>query len=165
MEGSDGENILGAKRLVTDKPNVKETDEWLVKPFLFLIPLFIYREPQFQHNSYKHTVLHLVLCICLYYPFYCYLPKILKEHSVNQVDWLPFRSVYCSACVFVNTWEKSLFKRNIFKIELWISLNRIMDIVKSAYLRIISIIELWISINRIMDILNSRLFLDILKYI
>ena len=78
MEGNDGENILGAKRLVTDKPNVKETDEWLVKPILFL-PLFIYREPQFQHNSCdKHTVLHLVLCICLYLPILLLFTKDFK---------------------------------------------------------------------------------------
>ena len=130
---------------------------------------FFYLYLYIESHNFNITHISTQFCIWCYafayiYPFYCYLPKILKEHSVNQVDWLPFRSVYCSACVFVNTWEKSLFKRNIFKIELWISLNRIMDILKSAYLRI-SIIELWISINRIMDILNSRLFLDILKYI
>ena len=42
-------------------------------------------------------------------------------------------------------------------IDLWISLNQIIY----GYPKI----ELWISKNRIMDILNSRLFLDILKYI
>ena len=43
------------------------------------------------------------------------------------------------------------------KIDLWISLNQIIY----GYPKI----ELWVSKNRIMDILNSRLFLDILKYI
>ena len=59
------------------------------------------------------------------------------------------------------------------KIELWISKNRIMDILNSAWFLDIlkytdfwkSKNELWISKNQIMDILNSVWFLDIQKCI